>query len=70
MRECRLVALPHDAAKSAHQFGSGRPQFVVVMKRQFAQDLFAFGGKREQDLAAIVMGAGAMYKASGFQAVH
>jgi hypothetical protein len=39
------------------------------MQGEFAEDLLSFGGKREQDLAAIVLGAGAMDESSRFQTV-
>lgn len=68
-RRCGLSTFPHDAAKSGYQLGSGRAQFVVVMQGEFAEDLLSFGGKREQDLAAIVLGAGAMDESSRFQTV-
>jgi hypothetical protein len=60
-----IVAFPHNAAKRAYQLRSGRAQFVVMMKRQFAENLLAFGSECEQDLAAIVMSARAMDKSSG-----
>src|SRR5271155_953412 len=63
-------ACAHDAAESCHQVGTGGAQLVVVMKSEFGQDLLSFRGEREQDLAAVVLGAGTMDKASGFQPVH
>ena len=70
MRERGVVAFAHDAAKSGHQFRPGRAQFIVMVKREFGKNLFAFRSEREQNLAAIVLGAGAVDKASRFQAVH
>jgi hypothetical protein len=60
-----IVAFPHNAAKSGYQLRCSQAQFVVMMKRQFAENLLAFGSQRKQDLAAIVMSARAMDKSSG-----
>ena len=68
-RRCGIIAFSHDAAKSGYQLGSGRAQFVVVMQGEFAEDLLSLGGKREQDLAAIVLGAGAVDESSRLQTV-
>ena len=70
MQKRGIVAFPHDAAKSGHQLRSCRTQFVVMMQRQFAEDLLAFRSEREQDLAAIVASPRAMDKSPSFQPVH
>jgi hypothetical protein len=64
-----IAALAHDTAESGYQFGAGGAQFVVMMERQFGENFFSFRGEREQDLAAVVSGAGATNKAARFQAV-
>jgi len=70
MRECGIAAFAHDAAKSGHQLRSGRAHLVVMMKSQLAEDLLTFRSKREQNLATIILRAGAMDKPSGFQTIH
>jgi hypothetical protein len=70
MKESGVRAFAHDAAKSCHKIRSRGAQFVVMMKRQFSEDFLSLGSERKQDLAAIVLGTGAMDKASGFQAVY
>jgi hypothetical protein len=70
MKERGVCAFAHDAAKSGHQIGSSGTQFVVMMKRQFSEDLLSLRSECKQDLAAIVFGAGAMDKTSSFQAIY
>src|SRR6266481_4544378 len=70
MHERAVTPFPHDAAKSGYQFSPRRSNFVVMMKRQLAENLLAFGGEREQNFAAIILSAAAVYKPSCFQPVH
>ncbi len=65
-----VIALAHDAAKSGHQFGPGAAKFVMMMERQFGEDLLSLGRESEQHFAAVVLGPGAMNETSGFQAIH
>src|ERR1700693_3685083 len=66
----RVAAFPHDAAKSRHQFRSGRTQLVAMMKREFAENLLALGSERQQHLPAILLRAGAMDKSARLQTGH
>ena len=65
-----IVAFAHDAAKRGHQFGSGAPEFVVMMERQLGEHLLSLGGKREQHFAAVVLGPRAVDKTPGFQTIY
>jgi len=74
-RRCRVLrtsvaTLPHDAAKSCHQFRSRTAQFVVMMQRQFGEHFLSLGSEREEDFAAIVLSPRAMDKSSSLQTVH
>ena len=64
---------PHDRQFARHRERDPNPggaQFGVMMKRKFGQNLFAFRGERQQDLAAVVPCARTMHKSSRFQPVH
>jgi hypothetical protein len=60
----------HDAAKRGDEFWGGAAQFLVVMQRQLAEDLFALGSQRQQNFPAIVLCAGAMNEAARFQPIN
>lgn len=70
MQKRGIAPFTHDAAQGSHQFRSGQAQFVVVVKREFAEDFLAFRCERQQDFAAIIPGSRAMHKPSRFEAVH
>src|SRR6266852_739530 len=65
-----IAAFPHDAPKSRDQLRSGRAQLIVMMRRQFAEDLLPFGRKRQQHFAAIVLSTSAVDKSPRLEAVH
>ena len=65
-----LATRAHDAAQSGYEVRSGRAEFIVMMEREFSEDLLSLGSERQQNFAAIVLGAGAMDEASGLQPVH
>ncbi len=65
-----VVALTHNAAQSRRQFGPRTAQFLAMMQRQFGEHLLSFGSKREQHLAAVVLGPRAVDKSSPFQAIY
>lgn len=68
---CRsVVTLARDALKSSHQLRSGRTQFLVMMKRQLAEDLLSFGSQCKQHVSTIILRACAMDESSCFKAVH
>ena len=69
MGERGIGAFAHDAAEGCDQFGCGGTKFIVMMQGEFAEDFLASGREGEEDFAAIVLGAGAMDKASGFEAI-
>jgi hypothetical protein len=69
MQERGIAPFTHDAAKRGYQLGPCRAQFVVMMQRQFAEHLLAFGREPKQNFAAVVLGAGAVDKSSRLQAV-
>ena len=74
-RRCRVLrtsvaTLPHDSAKSCHQFWSRAAQFVVMMQRQFGEHSLSLGSESEEDFAAIVLRPRAMDKSSSLQTVH
>jgi hypothetical protein len=59
----------HQPSQGRHQHGSSSTQFFMMMESQFAEDPFAFGGKSEQNLAAVILGALAAYVTSGFEPI-
>jgi len=65
-----VATLPHDSAKSCHQFWPRTAQFVVMMQRQFGEHFLSLGSELEEDFAAIVLGPRALDKSSSLQTVH
>ena len=70
MLRASVATLPHDSAKSCHQFWSRTAQFVVMMQRQFGEHFLSLGSEREENFAAVVLSPRALDKSSSLQTVH
>jgi dihydroorotate dehydrogenase (NAD+) catalytic subunit len=65
----RRIACPHHPAKGRDQLRPGGTQFFVMMKRQFGENPFSLGSKREKNFAAVILRARALYEAAGLEPV-